>query len=140
MPLVSLDKLDAQLGGLAGRKLLLLGLSYRADVGDTRHSPSEQFYTAALARGAAVTCHDPLVSHWPGIAADLPRTLPSPVGFDGVVFAVPHREYQAIDIPHWLGTARPLIFDANNVLTAAQRAAARAAGCRCYGIGRGEIP
>ena len=50
MPLVSLNKLEAQLGGLAGRTILLLGLSYRADVGDTRHSPSERFHTEARAR------------------------------------------------------------------------------------------
>ena len=128
MPLVSLNKLDAQLGGLAGRKILLLGVSYRQDVGDTRHSPSESFYAEALARGAAVTCHDPLVTHWPGLVEDMPRTLPSPAGFDAVVFAVPHAEYRAIDMPRWLGAARPLVFDANNVLTAPQRAAARAVG------------
>ena len=139
MPLVTLNKLDAQLGGLAGRKLLLLGLSYRQDVGDTRHSPSELFYTQALARGAAVTCHDPLVSQWPGLIEELPATLPSAAGFEAVVLAVPHAEYQNIDLRQWLGAARPLLFDANNVLTAAQRAAARELGCPCYGIGRGVV-
>lgn len=139
MPLVSLEKLDAQLGGLKGRKILLLGLSYRQDVGDTRHSPSETFYTAACARGAQVVCFDPLVADWPGFAGTLPATLPSPAGLDAVVLAVPHAAFQAIDLPKWLGSHRPLIFDANNVLTAAQRAAAGELGCRCYGIGRGEI-
>ncbi len=139
MPLVSLNKLEAQLGGLSGRRLLLLGLSYRQDVGDTRYSPSETFYTEALVRGASVTCFDPLVPHWPGFIEELPAVLPSPAGFDAVVLAVPHSSFQAIDLARWLGKARPLLFDANNVLTAAQRAAARDLGCRCYGIGRGEV-
>lgn len=139
MPLVSLKQLESQLGGVSGRRLLLLGLSYRQDVGDTRYSPSETFYTEALSRGAAVTCFDPLVPHWPGFIEDLPTALPSPAGFDAVVLAVPHAAFQAIDLPRWLGSHRPLFFDANNVLTAAQRAAARDLGCRCYGIGRGEL-
>jgi nucleotide sugar dehydrogenase len=139
MPLVSLNKLEALLGGLAGRKILLLGLSYRQDVGDTRHSPSETFYSEATARKASVTCHDPLVHDWPGVTANVAATLPSAAGFDAVVFAVPHAAYRALDMASWLGGARPLIFDANNVLSAAQRAAVSAAGCRCYSIGRGEV-
>ena len=86
-----------------------------------------------------MTCHDPLVDHWPGIVEDLPASLPAADGFDAVVFAVPHREYPALDLGRWLGAARPLLLDANNVLTDAQLAAAPTLGCRCYGIGRGAI-
>jgi len=139
MPLVSLDRLDELLGGLAGRRVLLLGISYRQDVGDARYSPSETFYLEAKRRGALVTCHDPLVDHWPGIVEDLPALLPAAGGFDAVVFAVPHREYQALDLARWLGAGRPLLLDANNVLTDAQLEAVRTLGCRCYGIGRGVI-
>jgi hypothetical protein len=51
---------------------------------------------------------------------------------------VAHDEYAALDIERWLGDARPLIFDANNVLTAAQRSAVRRLGCPSAAIGRGE--
>ena len=36
MPLVSLDYIEKEIGGLDNKKLLLLGVSYRSDVGDTR--------------------------------------------------------------------------------------------------------
>ena len=139
MPLVSVDRLERELGSLEGRSVLLLGISYRPDVGDTRYSPSETFVDAALGRGATITCHDPLVEEWPEMAGKVTvaRTLPSPAGFDAVVFGVAHRAYQALDLPRWLSGACPLVLDANGVLSNAQRRAVRAAGCRCYSIGRG---
>lgn len=137
MPLVSVDRLEQELGALRGKSVLLLGVSYRPDVGDTRYSPSAIFLEEAQKRGARVTCHDPLVVEWPEVQATLSKSLPSPQGVDAVVFAVAHRDYQQIDVRSWLGDARPLILDANRVLTDAQRRAAIAAGCRCYSIGRG---
>jgi hypothetical protein len=64
--------------------------------------------------------------------------LPSPKGADAVVFAVPHREYQMLDVVAWLGAERPLVFDGNAVLSKAQRSALTAAGFRVFSIGRGE--
>jgi len=49
---------------LAGVKVLLLGVSYRGDVGDTRFSPVEYFCRCLLAAKAAVSTHDPYVSNW----------------------------------------------------------------------------
>ena len=46
MPLVSLDRVERELGSLDGRTLLLLGVSYRQDVGDTRYSPSDSMHQA----------------------------------------------------------------------------------------------
>lgn len=137
MPLVSVDRLEQELGGLRDKSVLLLGVSYRPDVGDTRYSPSAIFLEEAQKRGARVTCHDPLVTEWPEVSATLAAALPSPQGVDAVVLAVAHRDYQQIDVRGWLGDARPLILDANRVLTDAQRRAAIDAGCRCYSIGRG---
>src|SRR6185312_11669898 len=46
---------------LASQRILLLGISYRPDVGDTRRSPSQAFYEMAKKKGAEVQVHDPLV-------------------------------------------------------------------------------
>lgn len=138
MPLVTLRKVREVLGGsLRGKKILLLGVSYRQDVGDTRYSPSETFVRAAESEGASLTLHDPLVSHWPELDRRIATDLPHPSGQDAVVFAVPHREYGALG-PDWLGSDRPLLFDANNVLSAGQRRSFRDAGARVESIGRGE--
>lgn len=52
MPLVSLEKIETLLGGsLMGKRLLVLGVSYRQDVGDTRCSPTEIFVREAVKKG-----------------------------------------------------------------------------------------
>jgi len=139
MPLVTLERLRRSLDGLAGRHLLLLGVSYRQDVGDTRYSPSEPLVRAAEAEGATVTCHDPLVGHWEELDRPLPASLPLPADVDAVIMAVPHPEYRDLDIVAWLGTARPLVFDANNVLTGRQVAHLLGAGVSVSFIGRGDL-
>jgi UDP-N-acetyl-D-mannosaminuronate dehydrogenase len=138
MPLASLDRVQDLLGGgLAGKRLLVLGVSYRGDVADTRNSPAATFVGEARRRGAEVSCADPLVRHWAESGEDVPVDPPSPVGFDAVVFAVAHRAYQDMDVPGWIGSARPVVFDADAVLSAATRQALQAAGVPTYSRGRG---
>jgi UDP-N-acetyl-D-glucosamine dehydrogenase len=140
MPLVSLDKIQALLGGsLQGKSLLLLGVSYRQDVGDTRNSPSQTFVENARARGAVVVCHDPYVEYWEELAEHLPAKIPSPANVDAVVLAVPHEQYLQLDLDQWLGEANPLIFDANNVLAPKQLAMLKNSGRKLASIGRGDM-
>ena len=138
MPLGALDRLETLLDGLAGKRLLLAGVSYRAGLDDTRGSSSETFWRAAQARGAEVLCHDPMVRRWAQLGLDLPDTLPRADGIDALVLAVAHAEYRAHDWAAWAGAARPLIFDANNVLDAPARARIKAAGLRLVSLGRGR--
>jgi UDP-N-acetyl-D-glucosamine dehydrogenase len=138
MPLVTLDKLEELLGGLEGRRLLLLGVSYREGVADTRESPSRTFATDARERGAEVVAHDPLVGDW-DLDVELARELPDPDGFDAVVFAVPHREYTGLDVSDWLGSAGPLVVDANRVLGSEQLGKLAEQGRELWSIGRGRI-
>ena len=137
-PLVALDRVRSLLGGsLAGKKLLLLGISYRQDVGDTRYSPSETFVRAALAAGAEVEAHDPLVEHWEEMARAVPAAIPAAAGFDAVVFAVPHDEYRTLSMRNWLSGSTPVILDAFSVLSAAELATAAELGCTVASTGRG---
>jgi len=139
MPLASLAILESALeGGLAGRRILLMGISYRDGVSDTRSSPSEIFVRAARERGADVVSHDPLVADWAELGLKIDSAIPSPAGFDAVVFAVPHREYGRLDLRAWLDGARPLVLDANAVLDDDQRAVLGDLGCSALSIGRGN--
>lgn len=140
MPLVALDNLERLLGGsLSGKRVLLLGISYRPGVADTRYSPSEVFVLAVRERGGEIVCHDPLVTHWTELELDIPREIPDPCGFDAVVFAVPHDEYLRFDLEQWLRGARPLVLDANAVLTKRHLAQLGRLGCRVWSIGRGAL-
>ena len=139
MPLVALDKLRHRLGGsLSGRRILLLGVSYREDVGDTRYSPSQVFVEAAEAEGACVIAHDPLVTLWPELARGVVNALPDAGTFDAVVFTQPSRFYRDIDLAAWLKDADVALIDANNVLTDAQRRQLRDMGRSLTSIGRGD--
>lgn len=138
MPLETLHQLDMALGGLSGRRILLLGVTYRQDVGDTRFSPSTTFAVEALARGAELTACDPCADGWPETGISLHPDLPDPDGFDAVVLAVPHRQYLNHDFNAWLGSSDALLFDANNVLSAKARETLAASGKRIASIGRGD--
>ena len=138
MPLATLHHLERLLGGdLAGKRLLLLGVAYRSGVADTRNSPGELFVKEGRRRGASIAVADPLVRHWPELNVDLPDTLPAPDGFDAVVFAVGHTDYRDLDVVSWLGEARPLVFDAANVLSVDTRSALDEAAIPVHSIGRG---
>lgn len=49
---------------LNGKKVLLLGVSYLNDVGDTRYTPVQLLYNLLTTSGAVVSLHDPYVSYW----------------------------------------------------------------------------
>lgn len=139
MPLHTLDLLrDCAGGDLSGLRILLCGVSYLADVADTRNSPSRIFAEAARAEGADVRYHDPLVDDWPeqsGVerVSDWRSNLGS---HDAVVFAVPHGDYRNAlpsDFPSGF-----VVVDAANVLDDAAAAELRAKGCLLAGAGKGH--
>ena len=139
MPLVTLEKLkDYFSGSLKDKKILLMGISYREDVGDTRFSPSETFYVQACKEGAQVVPHDPLVEYWEEMKVNIHKDLPDPKFFDAIVFAVPHKDYRKIDLQEWLEkNSNVLVFDANNVLTETQRNSIQKTSNKTLSIGRG---
>jgi UDP-N-acetyl-D-mannosaminuronate dehydrogenase len=138
MPRRALEKIKTLLGGsLEGKRVLLLGVSYREDVGDTRYSPSEIFCTAAKEQGAEIVVRDPLVAYWPEQDIVIPGDMPPASDFDAVVLAVPHKDYKSFDYEYWLNGHRPLFFDGFNILSVDQRRRLRALGCRVECVGRG---
>jgi len=138
MPLVTLKKLKNHFNGdLNGINILLMGVTYRQDVGDTRFSPSEIFIKKGRSQGAKINAHDPLVDHWDEMNMDLKTELPDSTDFDAIVFAVPHKEYVDINLNEWISNRRTLLFDANNVLSKTQVLEIKENGLKYMSIGRG---
>lgn len=52
------------LGGLTGKRVLVVGVAYKSNVSDTRESPAEPLIDGLKAAGAVVSWHDPLVPRW----------------------------------------------------------------------------
>lgn len=139
LPLASLDKVQQMLGGdIKDKSLLLLGVSYRPHIGDTRFSPSQVFVEQARARGAKIECCDPFVEYWPELDEKVRFELPTPHTVDAVIFAVAHERYRNLDVKEWLKESTPAIVDGSNVLSKKQRDVLRAAGCKVATIGRGD--
>lgn len=78
-----LVKIEKLVGDLAGKKLGILGLSFKPETDDMRESPAADIIKAVLAKGAVVKAFDP-------VAVDEARRC-----LDGIVFA--EDEYDAID-------------------------------------------
>jgi len=57
---------SALLGGLAGKKVLVVGVAYKPNVSDVRESPAEALVDGLRAAGAVVSWHDDLVGEWRG--------------------------------------------------------------------------
>jgi UDP-N-acetyl-D-glucosamine dehydrogenase len=139
MPMETLKQVEAELGNLRGKKILLLGVTYRQDVGDTRHSPSTYFAVEALARGAMIRAFDPCAKSWPEIDIPLEVALPPAAEFDVIVMAVPHRQFRNMDFSQWMVGSGGMLFDANNVLDEETWDKIERAGVRIKGIGRGRF-
>ena len=78
------------------KKILLLGVSYRSDVGDTRYSPVEPFYLNCVNNKAIVEIHDPYVQYWEEINIKVSQDLNEKLdnNWDIIVFSAGHSEYK----------------------------------------------
>ena len=122
MPLVSLSKIESLMGGnIRNNRFLIMGVSYRQDVGDTRYSPTEIFYKEAIKKGAIIDCQDPFVKYWKEGETEVINTIPDFSGYDVIVFAVQHKQYSDIDFETVEIDEGTLIFDSNCVLDEKQR-------------------
>ena len=109
------DALNEQSRPIKGSRILLLGLAYKADVHDTRESPSFEVMRQLLARGGDVVYCDPWV---PAVELDgvLHESVPWSVSelerAECAVMLTQHRQFS--DQPLW-EHAR-LVVDARNVV------------------------
>jgi len=113
MPSYVVDRLVSLFGDLKGKKVQVFGISYKADVADTRETPASAVLSILKSKGAVVSWHDPLVKSWNGeqcspvdISVDLGLVLVAHKkldlsGFSAPVFTVnPNPKF-----PNW----RPLL-------------------------------
>jgi len=71
MPKYVAKRLIDEYGDIKGKKVLVVGVSYKADISDTRESPALPFIESLRELGAKVSWHDPLVSSWNGESSSL---------------------------------------------------------------------
>ena len=134
-------RLEALLGGpgsLAGRRVALLGLSFKADTDDVRESPALALAAHLRDAGAQVVGYDPRATaraRRADAALETADNVAAAVtGADAVVIATEWREFGALD---WRAVAAAmrgdLVYDTRAV---ADVEAVRAAGLRLERLGR----
>jgi len=109
------DALNDHAKAIKGSRILLLGMAYKANVHDTRESPSREIMNQLLARGGEVRFCDPWVEEvelGAGRHASVPWSAAEVRAADCVVMLTPHRQF--LEAPLWR-EAR-LIVDTRNVV------------------------
>jgi UDPglucose 6-dehydrogenase/GDP-mannose 6-dehydrogenase len=118
--------LSKALGGLAGRKIALLGLAFKPDTDDLRDSPALATLAGLKAAGADVRAYDPIVSRLaPKSVTDMCRTCldaaEALAGADAAVIATAWPAFAALDWSSLAGSmARPIVVDGRNLLDPAR--------------------
>ncbi len=151
---------------IASAEILVLGASYREDVGDTRYSGSELIVRRLTEMGAELRVHDPYVLHWwefekqdeyPASSHSLRRffrgqerlkdlrveqSLDKALhGIDAVILAVRHKHYLSLDPDDIVEQANgPIaVIDCFGILDDEKIKRYFELGCEVKGLGRGHV-
>ncbi len=151
---------------IAGAEILICGVSYRQDVGDTRYSGSEIVVRKLTEMGAEVRVHDPYVEHWyelenqdeypvKGLSwerffrnqSELMQVRVQPdlaaalSGVEALILAVPHAPYLKLspdEVVNWAGGPLAVV-DCYGILTDEKIRRYFELGCEVKGLGRGHV-
>ena len=66
MPKFFISRAENLVGDLVGKRILVLGVSYKSNVADVRETPVRGLIDGLVAKGAIVNWHDELVKVWEG--------------------------------------------------------------------------
>ncbi len=151
---------------IASAEVLVLGASYREDVGDTRYSGSELIVRRLTEMGAELRVHDPYVPHWwefekqdeyPASSHGLKRFFRGQEklrdlrveqdlsealnGTDAVIFAVRHKHYLNLNPDEVVKNAGgPVaVIDCFGILDDNRIKRYFEVGCEVKGLGRGHV-
>lgn len=114
MPKYAFNRLIQVFGDLSNKKVTLLGVSYRGDVGDTRFTPVEPMLEMIRETGAEIVLHDPFVSFWEEQGCNVEQNLNSVLDLsaDLIIISSGHSQYTQDSTIDKLMTLSPsLIYD-----------------------------
>jgi UDP-N-acetyl-D-glucosamine dehydrogenase len=84
MPAYVVSRVAKDVGSLKGKKVVVVGIAYKANVSDTREAPAALVISELQKLSAEVSWHDPLVGTWNGqLSSELK-------GFDAAIIVTKH--------------------------------------------------
>jgi UDP-N-acetyl-D-glucosamine dehydrogenase len=84
MPVYVVSRVAKDVGTLKGKKVVVVGVSYKANVSDTREAPAALVIEELKKQGAEVSWHDPAVGTWNGQSSSELK------GFDVAIVVTKH--------------------------------------------------
>ena len=110
MPRFAFEFLNKHYSSVSNTNVLLLGVSYRGDIADTRFSPVEKLYDYLSEAEAVINCHDPYVRFWNeksiNIEKELDKCLKTPL--DIIIVTTGHSLYNEDKIWKMIYNLEPL--------------------------------
>jgi UDP-N-acetyl-D-glucosamine dehydrogenase len=106
MPAYVVSRIAKDVGSLKGKKVVVIGVSYKANVTDTREAPAALVISELQKLGAEVSWHDPVVKNWIGQSScDLKS-------FDAAIVVTKHDVVSEADIK----ACAPYVFDCTGTM------------------------
>jgi len=107
-----LAAIRARLGDdLAGKRVLVAGVTYKPDVADLRAAAPLRLLQRLRALRADLAWHDPMIATAPKSLASMPRsaalTMPDGAQPEAIILGTPHRAFDMAAMTR----AAPLVFD-----------------------------
>jgi UDP-N-acetyl-D-glucosamine dehydrogenase len=101
MPAYVVSRVAGDVGSLKGKKVVVVGVAYKANVKDTREAPAALVISELQKLGAEVSWHDPVVGTWNGESSCELN------GFDVAIVVTKHDVVSEADIK----ACAPYVFD-----------------------------
>ena len=134
------EKIESAFGGVKGKRIAVLGLTFKPNTDDMREAPSLVIVPWLTERGAEVHAYDP--EGMKEAAKHLKATMATDAytaldGADGVVILTEWNEFRALDLGKMRELLkRPLMVDLRNIYRPGDLAEA---GFTYVGVGRGPV-
>ncbi|MCX6035148.1 MAG: UDP-glucose 6-dehydrogenase, partial [Chloroflexi bacterium] len=130
---------EEMLGGLQGKTIGLLGLTFKPNTDDMREAPSIDIAQGLIAAGATVRAYDPVATENAHSLLPAVETVADPYalarGCDALMVLTEWNEFKNIDLERVRDAMKkPLIFDGRNIYDPVEM---RALGFTYRGVGRG---
>lgn len=106
MPAYVVSRVAGDIGSLKGKKVVVVGIAYKANVTDTREAPATLVISELQKLGAEVSWHDPVVKNWTDQSScDLK-------GYDAAIVVTKHDVVSEADIK----ACAPYVFDCTGTI------------------------
>jgi UDP-N-acetyl-D-glucosamine dehydrogenase len=109
------DALNEAAKPLRGSSVLLIGVTYKADISDERESPAVPIAQKLSSQGAAVSFHDPYVSSWTADGLDLDRVADLEEAVTKADITVLLQRHGSYDLDQ-IGRLAPLVLDTRGAM------------------------